>query len=73
MLQMSREALANRLTLPVSIIVGFEAGLFRIQAQTLKDIGDILQVPVRFFVEGYQPMAANDFESSPHQNGIDDV
>ncbi len=73
MLRMSRETLALRLTLPVSVIAGFEAGLLRIQAKTLQDISQILQVPVRFFVDGYQPLAANDLRSKSGRNGIDEV
>ncbi len=60
MLQLSEDALAGRLFLPVAVIQAFELGMVRIRANTLNDISAILRVPVRFFFHGYASPADND-------------
>ena len=60
MLQLSEDALAGRLFLPVAVIHAFEEGMVRIRASTLHDISGILKVPMRFFFDGYTASADND-------------
>lgn len=60
MLQLSQDSLASRLFLPVAVIQAFEEGMVCIRASTLQDISRILRVPVRFFFDGYTPVAHND-------------
>ena len=59
-LQLSEDALAGRLFLPVAVIQAFEEGMVRIRASTLHDISGILRVPIRFFFDGYAAPADND-------------
>jgi transcriptional regulator with XRE-family HTH domain len=52
MLDMSQEALANRLGLTFQQVQKYEKGTNRISASRLQQLSNILQVPVSFFFEG---------------------
>jgi transcriptional regulator with XRE-family HTH domain len=73
MLSMSQEKLGDALGLTFQQVQKYEKGTNRIGASRLKQISDILKVPVSFFFEGAPgPASATGMEESPSPAYVSD-
>ena len=63
-LKMSQQELAKHLNLTFQQVQKYERGSNRISASKLYEIGQVLQVPIAFFFEGY-----HDIRTAPEARG----